>query len=107
GYDFMTVDAARGALDEFVEHELGRLVGPRRRRGEHHKKSREKCGKRHGRRPPAAPRTGATPAAPDRVRHAPYASAGRHRPRQRVHRAPIANRWTLLSTGIAPKESRS
>ena len=102
GRDLMTVYAARRALDELVQDKLRRLVGPGRRR--RHPKSHQKS---NGQRESVEPRTSVAPAAPDRVRHAPFASAGRHRHRQRVHRVQIANCWTLLSTGIAPKESRS
>ena len=98
--DFMPVDAVLGARHELVQRENRLLLGAG---GE------GKDGADNGGQESASPRMRAAAADPDRVRHAPsplLAATTAHCQRIIAGKSP-ANRSTLLSSGIAPKESRS
>ncbi len=96
--DLVPVDAAMRGQDELFERQRRLLGGGRRNRVEGRKESANS---------PQEPRTRIAPARPDRLRHAPSPLlAAAIWPADPPRRRP-ANRTTLLSSGIAPKESRS
>src|SRR5208283_2636729 len=95
--DFVTVDAARGAEDKLIQRERRLIAGPRRLRPNGTNSYRKS----------AEPRTRRAPAPPDRVRHAPSPLLAATAIASGSIAGEPANRSTLLSSGFAPKESRS